>query len=64
MCNTALVAGAGNNIAWNCNYWWQHWSFAGNENIPPQNFASKIQIWCAGDIDVAGDRIGMVAYAR
>ena len=51
MCNTALVAGAGNNIAWNCNYWWQHWSFAGNENIPPQNLASKIQIWRASDID-------------
>ena len=33
-----------------------------NENIPPQNLASKIQIWRASDIDAAAGRIGMAAY--
>ncbi len=64
MCHKALVEGTRNYIACICSYRWQHWGIAGNENIPPQNLASKIQVWRASDIDAAGDRIGMVAYAR
>ena len=59
----ALVAGAGNNIACICSYRWQHWGITGNENIPPQNLASKIQVWRASDIDAAVGRIGMATYA-
>ncbi|KHM52263.1 hypothetical protein SAMN02745671_01993 [Anaerovibrio lipolyticus DSM 3074] len=64
MCNKALVAGAGNNITWNSSYRWKHWGIAGNENIPSQNLASKIQVWCAGDIGIAGGRSAIDMIAR
>ena len=62
MCNKALVAGVRNNITWNSSYRRQYWSVDGDEIVSSQNTAFEIQVWCAGDIGIAGGRSAMAKY--